>query len=153
MQNEIQIPEPSPDPGVPENTRGKTRSPLFFNPWFQIFLSILGNAAAQLFMKKGADESLQGVTSFALVSSSLHSAWVWAGIACLIASLISWLYALRYVQLIIAFNLASLLNVLVPLLSWALLGDTISATRWAGIALVFTGVLVVAKPVIRMEEL
>ena len=131
----------------------KPRFPLFLNPWLQIFLSVLGNAAAQLFLKKGADTSLQGGASLAFVSCALHSPWVWAGIACMIVSLISWLYALRFVQLIIAFNLAGLLHVIVPLLSWVLLGEKIGGIRWLGIGLVFAGVLIVAKPVIRMEEL
>jgi len=36
--------------------------------------------------------------------------------------------------------------------SWFFLNEYISAQRWCGIALVLLGVLIVAKPVARMEE-
>ncbi len=109
-------------------------------------------AAAQVFLKKGADESAS-LSLFVSMLMSLHSLWTWAGILCMIGSLVSWLYALRFVSLIIAFNVAGLLHVVVPLVSWLFLGETLGAMRCVGIGLVFVGVLVVVKPVIKMEEL
>jgi len=126
---------------------------IFGNPYTQIFLSVLMNAAAQLLLKHGADESVRASSSFALGFSGLRSMWVWGGIACMIGSLVSWLYSLRFVQLIVAYNLAGLLHVIVPLLSWIFLGERIAGLRWLGIGLVFAGVLIVAKPIIRIEEL
>ena len=70
----------------------------------------------------------------------------------MVTSLFSWLYGLRFVPLNIAFNLAGLVQVLVPLAAWLLLGERIGATRLCGIALVCAGVLIVARPLMRVEE-
>ena len=140
-------------PTAPDAVPRSLAARIFFSPYLQIFVSVLLNAAAQLLLKKGSDESVEATTSFALGFSGLHSAWVWGGIACMIASLVSWLYSLRFVQLIIAFNLAGMLHVMVPLFAWICLGERIGGLRWLGIGLVFAGVLVVAKPVIKIEEL
>jgi len=69
-----------------------------------------------------------------------------------IASFISWLYVLRFIPLTIAYPLSNLVHVLIPLSSWFFLDEIISTQRWCGIALVLIGVLIVAKPVARMEE-
>lgn len=137
--------QPAAGPSVPW-PRG------FFNPYFQIILNVILAAAAQVFLKKGADEAAT-LSLFVSMLMSLRSLWTWAGILCMIGSLVSWLYALRFVPLIIAFNVAGLLHVVVPLASWLFLGETLSAMRCVGIGLVFVGVLVVARPVVKMEEL
>lgn len=131
----------------------KPREGFFFKPYVQILLSIAFSALSQVFLKKGADQSVHASSEFVLGFAGLHSLWVWAGIACLISSLFSWLYSLRFLPLVIAFNLAGLTHVIVPLICWGYLGEKINALRWLGIAMVFAGVLIVAKPLIKMEEL
>lgn len=121
----------------------------FWNPYFQIAISIVLSAASQLLMKRGADESIQDAW-FGV--SGLRSGWVWAGIFAMIASLASWLHALRTVPLNIAYNLTGLIQALVPLGCWLFLGESISAQRWLGIALVIAGVAVIARPLVRVEE-
>ena len=41
---------------------------------------------------------------------------------------------------------------MIPLSSWLVLGESISLTRWFGIALVLIGLAIVARPVARLEE-
>src|SRR4051794_34482814 len=77
----------------------------FANPYVQLTLSILQSAAAQLLLKQGAGTGGGGDESW-FGFSSLHSGWVWLGIGALIGSLLSWLQALRYVPLSLAFTLA-----------------------------------------------
>jgi drug/metabolite transporter (DMT)-like permease len=84
--------------------------------------------------------------------SGLASINVWYGILLVIASFISWLYVLRFIPLTIAYPLSNFVHVLIPLSSWFFLNELISAQRWCGIGLVVIGVLIVAKPVARMEE-
>ena len=127
---------------------GKPRKGWFFNPYTQILLSILLSTAAQLCLKKGA----RAVTEIWLGIEGLRSGWVWLGIGAMVTSLFSWLYGLRFVPLNVAFNLAGLVQVLVPLASWLLLGETIGPTRACGILLVCAGVFTVARPLMRVEE-
>jgi len=143
----------TPSPAEASKSSPAAKETLFLNRYVQMLLSILLSAAAQVFLKKGADESVHATTEFVLGFSGLHSIWIWAGIGCLIGSLFSWLYALRFMPLVIAFNLAGLTHVLVPLICWGYLGEKINALRWLGISMVFIGVLIVAKPLIKMEEL
>ena len=69
-----------------------------------------------------------------------------------IASFITWLYVLRFIPLSIAFPLSRVVDAMVPLSCWIFLGETISARRWIGIALVVIGLAVIARPVARLEE-
>jgi len=69
-----------------------------------------------------------------------------------VLSFLSWLYVLRFIPLTIAFPLSRVVDVLVPLSCWLVLGEMISVRRWLGIALVIIGLAVVAKPVARLEE-
>jgi drug/metabolite transporter (DMT)-like permease len=77
---------------------------------------------------------------------------VWWGILFVVLSFLSWLYVLRFIPLTIAFPLSRVVDVLVPLSCWLVLGEMISVRRWLGIALVIIGLAVVAKPVARLEE-
>ena len=126
---------------------------LLLNPWFQLCLTVLLVTTSELFLKRGAVEAprLPAELNWTGVSG-LASANVWYGILLVIASFISWLYVLRFIPLTIAYPLSNFVHVLIPLSSWFFLDEIISTQRWCGIALVVIGVLIVAKPVARMEE-
>ena len=106
-------------------------------------------AVAQICLKKGAGKA---VTEVWLGVEGLKSGWVWVGIVAMVTSLFSWLYSLRFVPLNVAYNLAGLVQVLVPLGSWLLLGERIGPTRLCGILLVCAGVFMVARPLMSVEE-
>ena len=126
---------------------------LLLNPWFQLVLSVFFVTTSEVFLKRGAVEAprlSEGVNWTGV--SGLASPDVWYGILFVVASFISWLYVLRFIPLTIAYPLSNVVHVLVPLASWFFLNEHISAQRAGGIALVLLGVLIVAKPVARMEE-
>ena len=137
------------DPNDEGKGEARPRKGWFFNPYTQILLSIVLSSAAQLCLKKGADKT---VSEIWLGVEGLRSGWVWLGIGAMVTSLFSWLYSLRFVPLNIAFNLAGLVQVLVPLCCWLLLGERIGPTRACGILLVCAGVFIVARPLMRVEE-
>jgi drug/metabolite transporter (DMT)-like permease len=125
----------------------------FANPWFQLALSVVFVTVSELLLKRGASDTANLATSWSRTGiNSLASPLVWWGIICVIASFLSWLYVLKYIPLTVAFPLSRVVDVLVPLSCWIFLGETISARRWCGIALVVIGLAVVAKPVARLEE-
>jgi len=126
---------------------------LLLNPWFQLVLSVLFVTTSEVFLKRGAVEAprLPAEVNWTGVSG-LATLDVWCGILFVIASFISWLYVLRFIPLTIAFPLSHLLPVLVPLGLLFFLHEHISVQRWGGIALVLLGVLIVARPVARIEE-
>jgi drug/metabolite transporter (DMT)-like permease len=125
----------------------------FANPWFQLAVSVAFVTVSELLLKRGASDTANLATAWSRTGiNSLASPLVWWGIICVIASFLSWLYVLKYIPLTIAFPLSRVVDVLVPLSCWIFLGETISARRWCGIALVVIGLAVVAKPVARLEE-
>jgi drug/metabolite transporter (DMT)-like permease len=122
------------------------------DPRLQLALSVLCVLFSELLLKRGASDTASAASWSWTGLNSLASPLVWWGILFVIASFLSWLYVLKYIPLTIAFPLSRVVDVLVPLSCWFLLGETISARRWCGIALVVIGLAVVAKPVARLEE-
>src|SRR4029077_17016661 len=95
----------------------------FLNPYLQIGVSVLLNAAAQILIKIGTGHASDQLL---LSVSSLTSGAMWLGIVAMVLALVSWLYALRSVPLTIAFTLAAGTQVIVPLGCWIFLGEQFS---------------------------
>lgn len=125
----------------------------FGNPWLQLGLSIGFVVVSELLLKRGATEVAEPESPFSWTGvNGLASPLVWWAILLIIASFISWLYVLRYIPISMAYPLSRVVDVVVPLGCWFFLGEQISALRWCGIALVVTGLALVAKPIAKMEE-
>lgn len=124
-----------------------------FHPYVQLLVSAVLVTAAELLLKTGATKTAGAMgttdwTGFTL----LISPWVWAGILCYVLSLVSWLHLLRFVPLIVAFNLMNTVHVLVPLGAWVFLGEQVPVVRLVGIGLILSGVLVLAGPLASLES-
>jgi drug/metabolite transporter (DMT)-like permease len=125
----------------------------FGNPWLQLGLSVACVAIYELLLKRGAAETANLSARWSWTGlTGLASIYVWVAIVFVILSLVTWLYVLRYIPLSIAFPISQAVHVLVPLGSWLVLGENIVTMRWIGIALVSLGLIVVARPVARLEE-
>ena len=117
-----------------------------------LLCSILGTAA-EIFLKIGAAETAghRGALPW-LGLSGLESKWVWLGIVFTVLSFLAWIRAVRVVPLSIAFTFSNVIHVFIPLSCWLILNEAISPRRWLGIALVITGLAVIAQPFSRLEE-
>jgi drug/metabolite transporter (DMT)-like permease len=125
----------------------------FLNPWFQLWLSVACVLVSELLLKRGASDTANLSENWSWTGiTGLVSPLVWWAILFVIISFLSWLYVLKYIPLSIAFPLSRVVDVLVPLSCWLILGEHISTRRWIGIALVVIGLAIVAKPVARLEE-
>ena len=123
------------------------------NPWLQIAFNVLIVTASEIFLKLGARDTAAVTQSWNWTGvTGLLSLWTWLGIFFLILSLVSWLYVLRQMPLSIAFPLSNAVHIFVPFASWIFLGELIEPKRWWGITLVIIGLIIVAKPVSRIEE-
>jgi drug/metabolite transporter (DMT)-like permease len=126
---------------------------LFWNPYVQIFVTVLLTAAAQLLLKVGADSSAadNSIGSW-LGLRELASSWTWLGIVAFVASFGGWLYALRFLPLGIAFALTNGVHIFVPVGAWVFLGEKIGPLRAAGIVVIIAGILLLAQSVAKAEE-
>jgi drug/metabolite transporter (DMT)-like permease len=133
--------------------RMQNRPSGFGNPWVQLVLSIGCVLVSEFLLKRGATEVANTDSAWSWSGvNGLASSLVWWAILLIIASFISWLYVLRYIPITIAFPLSRVVDILVPLGCWILLGELISTLRWCGIALVVIGLALVAKPIAQIEE-
>jgi drug/metabolite transporter (DMT)-like permease len=125
----------------------------FANPWLVLGFEVICVLVYELLQKRGATATanLSQVWSWIGITA-LVSPLVWLAMVLMIFSLLSWLYVLRYLPLSIAFPLSRVVDVLIPLSCWIILGENISPRRWWGIALVIIGLMLTAKPVARLEE-
>jgi drug/metabolite transporter (DMT)-like permease len=125
----------------------------FANPWLVLWLEVVCVLVYELLQKRGASATanLSAIWSWTGVTA-LASPLVWLAMLLMIVSLLSWLYVLRYIPLSIAFPLSRMVDVLIPLSCWIILGENISSRRWCGIGLVIIGLMLTTKPVARLEE-
>jgi drug/metabolite transporter (DMT)-like permease len=125
----------------------------FANPWLILGLEVICVLVYELLQKRGASETVGLSQTWSWIGvTALVSPLVWLAMLLMIVSLLSWLYVLRYIPLSIAFPLSRVVDILVPLSCWIILGENISPRRWCGIALVIIGLILTAKPVARLEE-
>src|SRR5277367_1565389 len=139
---------------MPATSLPKPAPGLFWNPYLQIFITVLLTAAAQILLKVGADHSSAGNDSVWswIGLTELGSWWTWAGIFAFVASFGGWLYALRFLPLGIAFALTNGVHIFVPLGSWFFLGEHIGLLRGSGILVIIAGILLLAQSVANVEE-
>jgi drug/metabolite transporter (DMT)-like permease len=125
----------------------------FGNPWLILGFEVICVLVYELLQKRGASATahLSQVWSWIGITA-LTSPLTWLAMGLMIVSLLSWLYVLRYIPLSIAFPLSRVVDILVPLSCWMILGEDISTRRWCGIALVIVGLILTAKPVAQLEE-
>jgi undecaprenyl phosphate-alpha-L-ara4N flippase subunit ArnF len=137
-----------PTPSLPKPAPG-----LFWNPYLQIFFTVLLTAAAQILLKVGADTSATNNSLWSWLGvAELGSWWTWLGIFAFVASFGGWLYALRFLPLGLAFALTNGVHIFVPLGSWFFLGEHISLLRASGILVIIAGILLLAQSVANVEE-
>ena len=125
------------------------RKSRFLHPYLQLFISVVLTAAAQIFLKMGVGSQIDAPW-YGL--SNLFSPWILTGVLAILVSLLSWLYALKSIPLVMAFNLAATNHIMVAIGSWIFLGEGISIRRWVGIFLVALGTVFIARPLARVEK-
>jgi multidrug transporter EmrE-like cation transporter len=118
--------------------------------WALILTGVGLNAAAQLLLKV-ATRPLAHFSSFGMdtltgsVLILMKSVPFWAGMICYGASLCVWLAALSKAPVSTAYPMLSLGYVVVAAISALWLGETVSAAKVAGIALICVGVILVSR--------
>jgi multidrug transporter EmrE-like cation transporter len=105
--------------------------------WF-ILGGVLLNATAQLLLKAGTNAMPLGVR----LAIEPH---ILAGLACYVISVVVWVVALSRVPVSIAYPMLSIGYVVNAIAAWALLGETVTTMRMAGIAVIVVGVFMVAR--------
>ncbi len=109
-----------------------------------LLLCVLGIAAGQIFFKMGA-LAFAGKSFAQLLTGMLSNPMIIAGLLVYGISTVLWIWLLRYVPLNRAYPFMAFAFVLVPLASWALLGERVDSRYFAGVALIMAGLLIIGK--------
>jgi drug/metabolite transporter (DMT)-like permease len=114
-----------------------------------VLTGVMLNAAAQLLLKAGV--SRVGEIKLTL-NTILSAGWklafephILGGLACYVISVVVWILALSRVQVSIAYPMLSLGYVVTAVAAWWLMGESLSAIRITGIAVIIVGVYLVAR--------
>ena len=125
----------------------------FFHPHVQLALGVALVTASELFLKHGAEHAERLGHADWTGLAALRSWWVWIGIICYIASFLSWLHVLRFVPLVLAFNVMNLVHVTIPLGAMLVLGERLPPARIGGIVLIIAGVGMLAPALAKLETI
>lgn len=118
--------------------------------WSLLLCGVLLNASAQLFLKFGMDRI--GEFSFTLANiwpigwKVATNYFVILGLMCYVISVVVWLMVLSRVPVGVAYPMVSIGYIVTAIAGYFLLGETLTATRIAGIFVIILGVYLVAKP-------
>ncbi|HUI42203.1 MAG TPA: hypothetical protein VL523_09550 [Terriglobia bacterium] len=111
-----------------------------------VFFASSGNVLLGKGMKQIGDVrgwSLAALGAFFLKTFS--NGWIWLGIGSLLVFLVSFMVVLSWADYSFVMPVSAASYALVPLMSRWLLGERVSAQRWAGVGLICLGVALVTR--------
>lgn len=111
---------------------------------------VVANVLGNFLMSRGLHERGGALGGSALeYILVLFNPWVAAGVALLIVWLLSRMALLSWADLSYVLPVTSIGYVLTAVVGWAVLGEHISATRWAGTVLIMGGTALVGSTAVR----
>ncbi len=116
-----------------------------------LFLALTLNATANLMMKFGVERlKLSGVSmqqGLVPLGTAIVSNWVlMLGLCCFASNIVLYTFALKGFPISIAYPImVSGGFAIISIVAWKYLGETLTRTQWAGVALILIGVWVVAR--------
>jgi multidrug transporter EmrE-like cation transporter len=113
-------------------------------------ISVALTAIAQICLKEGVnDGQLQALLAdrawFVFIPNALSSPWVLAGLTGYVLSTVTWLMVLARAELSVAYPFVSLAFVATSVYGYWALHEPVGVARVCGIALIVSGVLLVAR--------
>ena len=119
--------------------------------WVCTLIVVFSNAFGNFFMKRGLPESAQLSTPLEYIGA-LFQPWVALGVVLLIVWQLSRLALLSWADLSYVLPVTSIGYVLVALTGRFFLGEAVSWMRWAGIAMIVAGVVLVSRTAPSTDE-
>lgn len=110
-----------------------------------IFISIAINIAGQSVLKAGVNKLGELSFGFGPIIKAFSSFWVLGGLALYVVSSVFWILGLSHKDLSYAYPMLSVGYLVIVLISWKFLDESISPTRLAGVLLVSLGIILVFK--------
>ena len=104
-------------------------------------------ACGQLIWKIGLDKlQVKALLSLEGIKKAVLSPYIWGGMGIYIVATVIWLNVLSKLPLSVAYPLMSAAYVFGLILAKTFLGEAISVTRWIGVFVIVTGLILVSRP-------
>jgi len=114
-----------------------------------ILVSVTLAALAQLTLKHGVNLAFPPPATFKLdgasIKSMLGTPIVWLGVLLFACSAVAWVAVLSRTSLSFAYPFVSLTYVFIIAVDRFVLHETVPALRWAGVAFIVTGIILVSR--------
>ena len=114
--------------------------------WWLILASVASGVAGQTCLKLGLTNASQGEGEglLSLIALILRTPLVMLGLVLYAIGALAWIAVLRRMDLSYAYPFLALNFVLIALVSWLVLGETIPPMRWVGIGAICIGIVAIA---------
>jgi multidrug transporter EmrE-like cation transporter len=126
----------------------KRNLPVFANISIILF-SITVSSTAHVLLKKGMSQHQYSALELSSIWDSVFSIatspWVLLGMILHVAALVIWLWALSRVDITFAYPFLAVGYVLVSLMAWLWLGESITSTRFFGMAVIVVGIVILSR--------
>jgi multidrug transporter EmrE-like cation transporter len=138
---------PRRDAITSDETEGGSMIEQLSHTWWLILLSVTASVAGQTVIKLGTGQPGQARADglLSLVITILQSPLILLGLVFYAVGALAWIAVLQRMDLGYAYPFLALNFVLITLASGLFLGEPVPLLRWAGIALIAAGILVVAR--------
>ncbi len=121
--------------------------------FLMVLLGSVGNTLLSKGMKEIGELDLSHVASIeAGAIQILSSGTVWLGVACMLLFFLCHMLVLSWADYSFVMPFSAVAYALVPLLGYLFLGERVAPARWAGIAVIFAGVVLVSRTPARTTE-
>ncbi len=109
-----------------------------------LMVAICLGATGQILLKAGLKQLGEKPAPLTVLASIFTNIRVFGGYFCYGTSSLLYIVALSRLDLSYAYPLVAFSYVLVTVLAWRFLGETVPTLRWAGLAIIMVGVMVFA---------
>jgi multidrug transporter EmrE-like cation transporter len=110
-----------------------------------ISCSVILNAIAQLFLKKGAQNIDLSQGAIALFQNLILNFYIWSGFTCYGLSIFIWIIALSRVDVSTAYPMLAMGFIFNAIAAWYIFGEPLGAYKLGGMALIISGMFLIAK--------
>lgn len=123
--------------------------------WFGLVVAVVLDTAVQISWKAAEMNIPASANPVQIILSTLTQPLFYGAALMFVVQYINWMNVLKQVDLSFAQPITALSNITILLLSASLLNEDVTLTRWAGVALILTGVWFISttKHKTNLEEL
>ncbi len=122
-----------------------------------VFLMVLTSSVGDVLLSKGMKQvgSVNVASPALLATAFVHTitnGMIWLGILSFLLFFVCYMLVLSWADYSYVMPASAMVYAIVPLLGYALLGEAVTSTRWAGVGCICLGVMLVGRTPPRTTE-